>query len=290
MKIETKKNKLIILVLIILFMKKIMLFTIVLLFALNISQSQTIKSYKTIENDSIFYHFSNPFLVPLAFNFSPVDSLKNTIKLKEFIIIQPNDTIIKVLEIPISIIKDTSKIDVKKYINFKGSFGDPTVAQHNTNYLYSLPYSKNKRHKIIQSFNGKFSHNLPHSKYAIDFNLQVGDTITAAREGLVFFIKEDSKKHGKTKAFTKFANKILIFHEDGTYADYSHIDFNGALVNIGDKVKAGEPIAISGLTGFTTTPHLHFVVFEANGISTPIFFKKYKGEKLKKNKYYKRKG
>jgi len=47
------------------------------------------------------------------------------------------------------------------------------------------------------------------------------------------------------------------------------------------------------MTGFTTTPHLHFVVHKATedegNISVPIEFEGYIGKKLKRGKKYKRK-
>jgi murein DD-endopeptidase MepM/ murein hydrolase activator NlpD len=70
-------------------------------------------------------------------------------------------------------------------------------------------------------------------------------------------------------------------------AHYVHLNLNGAIVEVGDKVKVGQPIAISGMTGFTTIPHLHLVIYKANGISIPFYFKGQKTRKLIQGKYYK---
>ncbi|WP_179346310.1 M23 family metallopeptidase [Winogradskyella ursingii] len=157
------------------------------------------------------------------------------------------------------------------------------------NYIYTLPFPINKKYKIIQSFGDRFSHNLEHSKYALDIGTQIGDTITAARKGKVFYIKGDSKEHCRTRKCMNKANKILVIHDDGTIANYVHLDFNGVLVNVGDEIEVNQPIGISGMTGFTTTPHLHFVVHKYGGISIPFYFKGFEGKKLKKGKYYRRK-
>jgi murein DD-endopeptidase MepM/ murein hydrolase activator NlpD len=49
---------------------------------------------------------------------------------------------------------------------------------------------------------------------------------------------------------------VRIRHADGSEALYAHL--NAALaVRVGDRVSAGEPIGVIGLTGHTTGPHLH---------------------------------
>lgn len=249
---------------------------------------QILKGHKHIANDTIYLDFINPFYAPIEARLSPLDSTKKFIKVKSYGFIKHNDTLKKALAIPIDRIEDTSKINIKSYLKFKANFGNPNT-DFNENHSYLLPYPKGKRYKIIQSFGGKFSHNEPHSKYAIDFGTKVGDTITAVRSGKVFFVKEDSKEHCRTKKCINKANKIYILHEDDSMAHYVHLDFEGALVDIGDMVEAGQPIAISGMTGFTTIPHLHLVLYKYGGISIPFYFKGQKRKKLKQGKYYKRK-
>ena len=41
---------------------------------------------------------------------------------------------------------------------------------------------------------------------------------------------------------------------------YAHLKAEGVLVRVGQRVRAGQQIGLSGNTGFTTGPHLHFVV------------------------------
>ena len=53
----------------------------------------------------------------------------------------------------------------------------------------------------------------------------------------------------------------MIQHDDGTLAEYSHLKHQGVLVQEGSKVIAGQTLALSGNTGFTTEPHLHVMVF-----------------------------
>ncbi|WP_277619852.1 M23 family metallopeptidase [Chryseobacterium angstadtii] len=50
-------------------------------------------------------------------------------------------------------------------------------------------------------------------------------------------------------------------HPDGTFAQYYHLKQNGVKVNIGDQVKKGDVIGLSGNTGWSKGPHLHFVCY-----------------------------
>jgi hypothetical protein len=71
-------------------------------------------------------------------------------------------------------------------------------------------------------------------------------------------------------------NFIRIQHDDDSRALYYHIAQNGAKVKIGQQVKEGQLIALSGNTGFSAAPHLHFLVDRLeNGkyVSVPTLFK-----------------
>lgn len=164
--------------------------------------------------------------------------------------------------------------------------GDPKVV-HDSTYLYRFPFKKGKKYEVSQTFNGKFSHNHIASKYAIDFQLEVGEPVHAAREGVVIKVEKHFKDHGGEEYKYK-ANRIILLHEDGTTASYVHLDYNGVLVEEGEYVEKGQHIGYSGLTGFTRGPHLHFVVRRGKDIAVPVYFEGYEGKVLKRRKRYKR--
>lgn len=83
--------------------------------------------------------------------------------------------------------------------------------------------------------------------HGIDLKLNIGDTVRAARSGIVEKIAYDHKGYG---------HYVVVTHPDGMQTLYGHLQY--ALVGQGQTVYAGYPIAIGGNTGNSTGPHLHF--------------------------------
>ncbi|MFK7781436.1 M23 family metallopeptidase [Psychroserpens sp.] len=204
------------------------LLIISLLLTFQIADAQKLKRSKLIKNDSVYLGLINPYIAPIEIRLSALDSVKSYIKVNPYGLLKEGDTLKQALVIPLNKLKDTAVIDFRNYLKFSAKFGDPNE-DYDTGFEYELPFQKEKTYRVIQSFGGKFSHNKTHSKYAIDIGLPVGDTITAARRGKVYFVKEDSKEHCRTRKCVDMANKIYIIHDDGTMAHYVHLDFEGAL-------------------------------------------------------------
>lgn len=132
------------------------------------------------------------------------------------------------------------------------------IIKDDTSFVYALPYEAGKTFRVIQ---GYFSHFTHKERAALDFNMKRGTNITAARDGIVVRVKEDGTKGGFNKKYRPDGNNIVIQHADGSRAGYWHLQYNGALVNVGDTVKKGQIIALSGKTGYASVPHLHFLVW-----------------------------
>lgn len=96
--------------------------------------------------------------------------------------------------------------------------------------------------------------------YAFDFDLPVGDTIRAARAGVVIFERDNQPD---STGVSGQENLIYIQHEDGTVARYVHMLQGGVFVSASDEVQQGQAIALNGVSGATSPdrPHLHFDVF-----------------------------
>lgn len=164
--------------------------------------------------------------------------------------------------------------------------GYPDTAKIEWNYPYRLPFKKGKKYEVSQGWNGKTSHRSKISYHAYDFQLDIGEPVHAARDGLVIKAIDWFTKKGGTE-LRNSANRIVVLHDDGTTASYVHLTYKGVLVNVGDRVTKGQHIGISGLTGYTNGPHLHFVVRRDRDQSIPVYFEGYPGLELKKRKRYK---
>lgn len=127
-----------------------------------------------------------------------------------------------------------------------------------TKNLYSLPIRKRDFTEAISDPRAHYGI----LKYAIDFPLNKGTAILAAAGGIVIDIKIDSKSGGSAKKYMnmKYLNYLTLKHRHGEYSQYGHLKYHGTLVKVGEQVKRGQPIALSGNTGYTTAPHLHFHV------------------------------
>ncbi|AFG38839.1 M23 family metallopeptidase [Spirochaeta africana] len=174
-----------------------------------------------------------------------------------------------------------------RQISFRSSAvyvrGDPSAVVHDDSHVYLLPYEHGRKYRVTQGYNGPFTH-VGENQYAIDFDLEEGDPVHAARSGLVVEIKQDSSIGGPSPRYTEHANFILIQHDDGSFGNYVHLQYDGALVTVGDRVQAGDLIGLSGNTGRSSGPHLHFDVRiptrSGRMQSLPTLFKNHDGEAI----------
>ncbi len=211
-------------------------------------------------------------------------SLKTNDSIIKESVISPKDSVL------IMSWTDTNKELIRQKFNtsYKAKYfiGDPYNIHPDKKYLYRLPFKKNKKYRVSQGYHGKHSHHKETSRYAIDFQLEIGEPVYAAREGLVVKVVDKFKESGGIE-FLHHANRIIILHNDGTTAYYVHLDYKGVLVNEGDQVIKGQHLGYSDLTGYTKGPHLHFVVRKERDIAIPIYFEGYEGQELKQGKKYK---
>ncbi|HLG73831.1 MAG TPA: peptidoglycan DD-metalloendopeptidase family protein [Chloroflexota bacterium] len=143
--------------------------------------------------------------------------------------------------------------------------------------IYKLPYPGGLSFDVCQGNNHVGGTHTGAAAYAWDFCMPVGTAVTAARGGTVRAVRQSSNTGGWGARFADDANFVVIDHGDGTSALYMHLMFNGARVKVGDQVQTGQLIAYSGNTGWTSAPHLHFMVMQTQADnyysqSVPVLF------------------
>lgn len=143
-------------------------------------------------------------------------------------------------------------------LRLDGIPGDPNAKPQDV--LYQMPLHQREQ-RVDQGFGGSFSHKDAQNYYAVDFAADIGTPVFAARDGIVMQVESDFDKAGlDMEKFGGRANYVRILHPDGSMGLYAHLKEEGVLVSVGQRVRAGQEIGLSGNTGFTTGPHLHFAV------------------------------
>ena len=127
-----------------------------------------------------------------------------------------------------------------------------------------MPYPTGSTFAVLQGFHGAFSHR-GSNEFAIDFDCPVATPVVAARPGMVVATNAAAQGSGTTPDFLEYTrtNFVLVLHDDGTLGEYMHLAPSGVEVHPGQRVQRGEELALSGNTGFSSTPHLHFQVMTA---------------------------
>jgi murein DD-endopeptidase MepM/ murein hydrolase activator NlpD len=133
---------------------------------------------------------------------------------------------------------------------------------HDDGYLYRLPYADYVSFPVLQGFGSKFTHTGPEF-FTVDFRMPEGTHVHAAREGVVAMVEERHDKGCQGIACAPFANYVVVLHDDGTTGEYYHLAQDGVLVRPGEWVSQGQLIGLSGNTGNSNVPHLHFGVYHA---------------------------
>lgn len=150
--------------------------------------------------------------------------------------------------------------------------------------LYRLPFQDGMSFRISQAAGGRIiTHTAPGSAYAVDFPMPIGTPVVAARAGVVVKAEGGFSEGGQSADLLRKANSVRIQHSDGTLATYGHLAANGVFVTPGQRVAAGVTIGLSGNTGYSSSPHLHFAVSQLRrtpeGLTTAsIPFRFYVGE------------
>jgi murein DD-endopeptidase MepM/ murein hydrolase activator NlpD len=128
-----------------------------------------------------------------------------------------------------------------------------------------------------RSFQGDGSNNSDYYAY--------GQKVLAAKDGNVVFVRTDVSDNVPSQTIntdTPSGNLVVIDHGRDQYGYYGRLKTDSINVEVGTRVRAGDPIGEVGNSGDSWEPHLHFHVMnnpdstQADGI--PIVFENWKGQ------------
>lgn len=122
---------------------------------------------------------------------------------------------------------------------------------------YILPYEPGTSHLVWRTTSHYNKGNGGVGLYAIDIEMPIGTPLLASRAGKVVAARDHFIDGNNTDLEE---NYVMVQHSDKTVARYIHLKTGGALVKVGDNVRQGQRIALSGNSGQTGGPHLHFDV------------------------------
>jgi len=128
---------------------------------------------------------------------------------------------------------------------FKESFSFPLSDMEKKGFAFGV---------FIKSAKNQLQH------FGVDLKAPFKTEIHAINDGRVVFA-DDLSNYGKT---------LAIDHGLGIFSLYLHL--NDFKVFFGEMVKKGQIIALSGNSGYSTAPHLHFSIRDAGSRVDPILF------------------
>lgn len=111
-----------------------------------------------------------------------------------------------------------------------------------------------KTGQITQRPGDPYSHNDIYNKYAYDFAVPTGTNVYASRGGKVIV--------SGTSPYWQNGTEVIVDHGSGVCSQYIHL--SSTKVAKGATVKQGQAIALSGNTGNSTGPHLHFTLIDCS--------------------------
>ncbi|MCC6909428.1 MAG: M23 family metallopeptidase [Phycisphaerales bacterium] len=123
----------------------------------------------------------------------------------------------------------------------------------------ALPLPDGLTVEVTQGNHGTISHTADQA-FAYDFGVPLGTAVLAAAPGVVVWVEDGHTEHGADASYRELVNYVVLDHGGGLFTAYVHLGAGGIDVVAGDVVVSGQRLAVTGLSGQMTGPHLHFHV------------------------------
>lgn len=189
------------------------------------------------------------------------DMERERIELYERLMRMDNDELSEVLDKKIqSAIKEEHNV-LKSFENLKYNISTNNIS---IDYIPAIQPVNNRQLTLLAA--GKKPlinpfHRTIREHHGVDYLVPEGTPVFATADGTVKILSEKNSSHGKA---------VTISHANGYETSYSHLlDIR---VKKGQKVKRGDIIALSGNSGLSFVPHLHYEVIYNDTRVDPIHY------------------
>lgn len=191
-----------------------------------------------------------------------IDDEQERIELHESLMGMENDELMELLDHRVQSAEQEKDILTRSYEDMMYAYQTttlsidciPAIQPVNNRQLTLLAAGKKP---LINPF-----HRTMREHHGVDYLVPEGTPIFATADGIVQTLSEKNTTHGKA---------ITIDHGNGYQTSYSHLlDIR---VKKGQKVKRGDIIALSGNSGLSFAPHLHYeVIFNGMRVDPVHYF------------------
>lgn len=156
-----------------------------------------------------------------------------------------------------------SPIDPQAAVQFNYKSGFQKGCMHpnvNRDFIYLLPITPGTQAQVYEMSPVKATSDSG-SWYVLRMKMKPGDTIYAARKGIVNDIQDQNGANDAGQVSIGTENYIEITQPDCSFAKYGILKKNSALVKTGQTVKAGQPIGLVGGDTYGRGSDLRFSVY-----------------------------
>jgi Peptidase family M23 len=152
--------------------------------------------------------------------------------------------------------------------NYRSSFQKGCIHPIvNADFIYLLPITPGTQAQVYEMSPVKATDSA--SWYVLRLKMKPGDTIYAARKGLVNDVQDQNGANDAGQTSIGTENFVEIAQPDCSFARYGILKKNSALVKPGQMVKAGQPVGLVGGDSYGRGSDLRFSVYycqEENGV------------------------
>ena len=154
--------------------------------------------------------------------------------------------------------KESNEDDISNHFN--SYFNNPITIVNTSKYIWPIvPHNKLIEHDMYGIRPVHMILNKPRFHSGLDITTKTMTPVKCAMDGIVVSAGLDEKIiSGSAKWNARYGNKVEVLDASGKRLVYAHL--REVLVNVGQQVKQNQIVGLSGCSGGSRIPHLHFEV------------------------------